>query len=218
MSSIKQITPSKPSKAKLIRFWNNSGADEIPKGKRLKQNLPKGVMNVVNKEDCFESSICQNPESSILLKILALHSWASVWSTNRRICLSRLTHLFSCVRSTQIHTFLFGLGTTTKLAHQSVGPSTLVMMFCCSILSSSSFTYAISGKEIRPGVVRPKGVALSDNLMSYSPCNFPNPVKSCGNLEITPSLSNLMSQTLATRLRLVIAGSPNNGVWRFFTT
>ena len=107
-------------------------------------------------------------------------------------CLSCLTHLFNCVRSTQICTLLFGLGTTIP-ALQSVGPSTLEMIFSYSILSSS---FAMSGS-----VSRAKGVTLSDSLMSYSPCNFPKPVKSSGNLETTTSLSNLTSQIL---LRLVI--------------
>ena len=34
-------------------------------------------------------------------------------------------------------------------------------------------------------------------------------------MEKTTALSNLTPQTLATRLRLVIAGSPSNGVWKF---
>ena len=34
----------------------------MPNGSRLKQNLPNGVMNVVNRADSLASGICQNPE------------------------------------------------------------------------------------------------------------------------------------------------------------
>ena len=34
----------------------------IVKGEWLKQNLQKGVINVVNNDNCFESLTCQNPE------------------------------------------------------------------------------------------------------------------------------------------------------------
>ena len=54
MSSIGHVIPVRPSRAVDIRCWNNSGADEIQKGNRLKQNLPKGAINVVNRADCSE--------------------------------------------------------------------------------------------------------------------------------------------------------------------
>ena len=34
----------------------------MPKGRRLKQMRPKGVIKVVSKADSLESLICQNPE------------------------------------------------------------------------------------------------------------------------------------------------------------
>ena len=43
-------------------FWKCSGADVMPNGNRLKQNLPNGVMNVVCRADSFASGICENPE------------------------------------------------------------------------------------------------------------------------------------------------------------
>ena len=56
---------------------------------QLKQNLLKGVLNVVNKEDCLDSSIYQNPElASNLLNTLALLNWARICSTVGKMCLS----------------------------------------------------------------------------------------------------------------------------------
>ena len=44
----------------------------MPNGKQLKQNLPMGVINVVNSADWGESFICQKPElASSLENILA---------------------------------------------------------------------------------------------------------------------------------------------------
>ena len=34
----------------------------MPQGKALQRDLPKGVMNVVNKDDSFVEGICQNPQ------------------------------------------------------------------------------------------------------------------------------------------------------------
>ena len=75
-----------------ILFWKYSGVDVILKGKRLKQNLPNGVMKVVSSEDSGESSTYQNPQlASSFVKIFAPPICASVCSTNGRICLSRCT-------------------------------------------------------------------------------------------------------------------------------
>ena len=130
MLSIKQIAPSKWSM--LIHLWNNSGADEIPKGRQLKWNLPKGypVINAISKEECVESSICQNPRlASILLKNLAgpvINGWENM-------SFSVDTFIQLC----EINTDLFGLGTTTILALQSVGPSNLEMKSSRCILLNS---------------------------------------------------------------------------------
>ena len=134
MSSFRQITPSKPSIVIFICFWNISGADKMPKGKQWKQ-LPNGVINI---DDYLENSTYLNLEfASICWKVKQLNL-ANAWSTDKTIC-----HFCFHVRS-------LGLGTTTILAHQSVGPSTLEMIFSCSILSSSSFTCAmecVQGKQ-----------------------------------------------------------------------
>src|SRR4029434_2502257 len=61
-SSIWHSTPSKPSSILDILRWKCSGADEIPKHKRLKQYRPNGVMNVVSNLESSERGICQNPE------------------------------------------------------------------------------------------------------------------------------------------------------------
>ena len=42
----------------------------MPKGKRLKQNRPTGVMNVVSRADFSDNLICQKPKlASSLVKI-----------------------------------------------------------------------------------------------------------------------------------------------------
>ena len=82
MASIRHVTPVRPSRAVDIHCWNDSGADEIPEGNWLKQNLPKGIINIVNNADCLDSSVCQNPElAANLLNTLASLNWARVWST-----------------------------------------------------------------------------------------------------------------------------------------
>eukprot|EP00117_Sycon_ciliatum_P043747 scpid55940/ scgid31634/ len=50
------------------------------------------------------------------------------WSVMGRMCCSSLTALLSHVKSTQMRTPPFGFGTTTILAHQSVGSDTWQMM------------------------------------------------------------------------------------------
>jgi len=51
MSFIIRTTPSRPSRMLSIVLWKYSGADEIPKGILLKQNLPQMVMKVVRSLD-----------------------------------------------------------------------------------------------------------------------------------------------------------------------
>lgn len=60
-SSIWHKTPSNPPRIVLILLWNSSGTLEIPWGNLLKQNHPKGVMEVVSKQDSSFSGICQKP-------------------------------------------------------------------------------------------------------------------------------------------------------------
>ena len=103
ISSIRHVTTARPSRAVDILVGIIQAQTKYQKGNWLKQNLPNGIIKVVNKADCLDSSICQNPElASNLLNTLALLNWVRVWSTDDKICLSLLTHLFRCVRSTQI--------------------------------------------------------------------------------------------------------------------
>lgn len=92
----------------------------------------------------WDRKTCQKPElASSFKKTVAPDSWARTWSTDGRWCRSRRTLSLSLVRSTQMHTFPPGLGTTTILTHQSVGCSTLAITPSRSSHSSSSFTGCI---------------------------------------------------------------------------
>ena len=62
MSSMWQTTPSMSWRISAIWHWKCSGAEVIPKGSIVKQNHPKGIMNVVRRDDSGVSGICQNPE------------------------------------------------------------------------------------------------------------------------------------------------------------
>ena len=138
----------------------------MPKGRCLKQNLPNGVINVVSKEDSCDSSTCQKPEfTSSLVKIFAPPIYASICSTDGRICLSCCTLLFNLVRSTQIQTFPLAFGTTTIPDHQDVGCSTFSITPKCCILFSSASTLSRSGMAICRGVVRAYGCELLCNLI-----------------------------------------------------
>ena len=61
MSSIINSQSSLFSNKSLIRYWKLSGADVFPKTSRLKQNLPNGVINVVNFAISECRGICQSP-------------------------------------------------------------------------------------------------------------------------------------------------------------
>ena len=62
MSSIRQTTPSMLVNSSVIHLWKCSGAEVMPNGRRLKQNLSKGVIKVVSRADSLASGICQKPE------------------------------------------------------------------------------------------------------------------------------------------------------------
>ena len=53
MSSMYTITPGIPDSRLSIARWKIPGADEIPKGRWLKQNNPQRVLMTVN---CLDSS------------------------------------------------------------------------------------------------------------------------------------------------------------------
>ena len=181
ISSIMHTTPSVPSRIRDILFWKCSGADEIPNGKRWKQYLPKGVMNVVNSDDSCDRGTCQKPEfASNFVNTSAFRSCASVSSTAGSMCLSRLIDAFSFVRSTQIRTFPLGFGTTTIGTHQSVGVSTFEITWSDSIVDNSSLTFGRSGNAIRRGVLTANGLAPSFRHIRYSSRSVPNPLKISG--------------------------------------
>ena len=50
-----------PSKRRSVACWNTSDAMLMPKGMRGNLYLPYGVLDVVGREDCFSSLICQTP-------------------------------------------------------------------------------------------------------------------------------------------------------------
>lgn len=123
----------------------------MPKVRRLKRYLPKGVMKVVRGHDSGFNRICQNPDRvSSLVNTFASDFKASVWSTAGRMWRSLFTAAFSGVRSTQILSLSFmGFGTKTIPEHQAVGSVTFEIDRMFSILSSSSCTFSISGRGTR---------------------------------------------------------------------
>ena len=82
----------------------------MPNGKRLKQTLSNGVINIVRRADSLANGICQNLElASNFVNMLALANWAMVCSTAGRECHSLQTLSFRRVRSTHIPTFPLAL-------------------------------------------------------------------------------------------------------------
>ena len=132
----------------------------MPKGSRLKQYRPYGVINVVSRADCLESFICQKPAlASSLENIVDPPICARICSTNGKMCLSLCTLAFNFVKSTQMRILPLGLGTTTIPTHQSVGLSTLVIIPMFSIRVSSCFTLGNNGRATLHGVVSAYGFA-----------------------------------------------------------
>ena len=80
MSSMRHTTPSRPCRISDIRRWKCSGADVISNGRWWKQNLPKGVMEVVRRAEFFVNAICQNLEFALRSLL-----WAIICSTDGRI-------------------------------------------------------------------------------------------------------------------------------------
>ena len=87
----------------VLRLWQCSGADELPKGSRRKWKCPNGVINVVGSADSGERGICQNPKlASSFENNFASANCATVWSTAGSGWCSHLTISFNFVKSTQI--------------------------------------------------------------------------------------------------------------------
>ena len=111
----------------------------MPKGNLLKQNLPKGVINVVNRQESSDNGICQNPLfASNLVNTVAPASLPKVSSTESMGCTSLKMLSFNGFKSTQILTSPDFFGTTTIPAHQGVGVSTFAITPMDSIRSRES--------------------------------------------------------------------------------
>ncbi len=159
---MRQTTPSIPFNKFVILLWKCSGAEVIPKGSLLNRYLPAGVINVVSRNDSLARGIFQKPElASNFEKYRAPDTCARVCSTAGSMWRSRITFVFSFVRSTHILTFPRDLGTTTIPAHHSVGSSTRERTPSCSILFSSFLTAGSKGMDTFLGVLKAKGVAPS---------------------------------------------------------
>jgi len=130
----------------------------MPKGNLLKQKRPIGEMKVVDNRDSLDSGICQKPlHASRHVKYLACGNFARFSSTAGRIWRSLQTLLFKCVKSTQIRTALFFLGTTTIGAHQSVSSVTGEIIPSFSIFFNSATTQPCSGLGLSWGTTNKRG-------------------------------------------------------------
>ena len=125
---IKLTMPSKPLAISNILNCKCSGAEDIPKGSRLKQNQPNGVMNMVSKADSLANGICQKPELALsLVKTWAPESWAS-------ICSQQVEGVILCVHSHWVslnpcrYELLHLVWSHYRPSHQSVGSSTLAFV------------------------------------------------------------------------------------------
>ena len=157
----------------------------MPNGSLLKQNHPKGVMNVVSSLDSLAREICQNPPfASNLLKSFAPDSCARVVSTLDIGWTSRKTFSLSGLRSTQIRTAPESFGTTTIAAHQGVGSCTGDIIPILCIHCNSDCTFDLSGRGILRGALRANGLWLGLSLIVYACANFPSPVNKVGHCEM----------------------------------
>lgn len=78
--------PLHPWSSVLISRWKISGTDIILNGRRLKQKLPVGVMNVLSFRQLGSNGICQKPlEASEVEKTLAPASLGVISSSVGRI-------------------------------------------------------------------------------------------------------------------------------------
>lgn len=123
MSSIIASQPSLFFNKSLIGYWKISGSDVIPNASRLKQNLPNGVINVVNLALSGCRGICQSPlDVSSLEKYRVPASLGSISSKVGSTSLECFTALFSLLRSTQILSLALLFCTDTMGAHLPSAP------------------------------------------------------------------------------------------------
>ena len=166
MSSIIDSQSSLFSNKSLIRYWKLSGADVFPNASRLKQNLPNGVINVVNFAISECRGICQSPlDVSSLEKYRVPASLGSISSKVGSTSLECFTALFSLLRSTQILSLALLFCTDTMGAHHSVGSVTLSIIPVSSIRLSSSSIVGIKGKAVLLTVLMQYGWAFSCSWM-----------------------------------------------------
>ena len=133
ISSMWTITPwpSRPTRIFEILLRNTSGADDMPKGSRLKQNRPSGVLKVVRSLGSSSSGICQNPLLASSLEEMVLPwSFARLSSTVFIRWTSLATSRLSAIKSTHTRTRPFSLSTGTIPEHHSVGSLTAEMTDC----------------------------------------------------------------------------------------
>ena len=130
----------------------------------MKQNRPKGIMNVVRQDDSGVSGICQNPKmASNCVKIFAPANSANVCSTDGRWWCSCRTP-YTLIQLCKVHTnhdLSCGFGTTTIPENQSVGSMTGTITPSCLILSNSALTLGKRGTGTRCSAVNTKGFAPS---------------------------------------------------------
>ena len=170
----------------------------MPNGRRLKQNLPNGVIKVVRRADSLASGICQNPElASNFVNTLAPANWAKVCSTAGRGCHSLQTLSFRRVRSTHIRTFPSGFGTTTIPEHQSVGSWMHLTTPSLSIRSSSALTFGSIGITTRLELIILFFLRLFYSLILIYP-----PYYSHMSTDYSPIILKLSPNTILIRRRL----------------
>ena len=122
MSSIITSQPYLFFNKSLIRYWKISGVDVIPNASRLKQNLPNGVINVVNLAISGCRGICQSPlDVSSFEKYRVPASLGAISSKVGRTNLESFTALFNLLRSTQILSLPLLFCTNTMGTQHSVG-------------------------------------------------------------------------------------------------
>ena len=151
MSPIIQTTPSKPLNRSDIRHWKCSGVEVIPNGNHRKQYRPNRVMKIVSSALSGDRGICQNPVfMSNFERILAPSNWANVCSTAGSGSLLANTLVESCQVNANPELVCFC--TTTIPEHRSVSSLTRTITPNCFILSISSFTCFIRGKQLNVGL------------------------------------------------------------------
>ena len=162
MSSIIASQPSLFFNKSLIRYWKISGAHVIPNASRLKQNLPNGVINVVNLALSGCRGIWQSAlHVSSLEKYRVPASLGAISSKVGSTSLECFTALFSLLRWTQILSLALLFCTNTMGAHHSCGSVTLSIIPVSSVCLSSSSIFGIKEKAVLLTVLMQYGWAFS---------------------------------------------------------